>query len=118
MKFNMTTIKIIETIYNPIVLYKKSNSLAQRALAGYMIKSGYVNDPLFGGAFKCLREIEHCMDYNEIYKLYSLVSADAQKRILLVAQMALDGKFDKFALSERECRNNIKNLMDANYQKG
>ena len=104
------TIKICDISYEPIVLYRKANTPAQRALVGYMIKAGVACDPIFGGAFKVLRSIEYCMDENEIYELYNLVDAETKRKILHIAQLALDGKLDRFAISERERNDTLKNL--------
>lgn len=104
------TIKIYDTVYEPMTLYRKANTPNQRALVGYMTKAGMMNDPIFGGAFKVLKDIERCMNNEEIYKLYSCVDAETEKRIIHVAQLALDGKFDRFAISERERNEILKNL--------
>ena len=104
------TIKIYDTVFDPMVLYRKANTPAQRALVGYMTKAGLAHDAIFGGAFKVLKEIERCMNNEEIYKLYNCVDAETEKRIIHVAQLALDGKFDRFAISERERNEILKNL--------
>lgn len=104
------TIKIYDTIYEPILLYRKANTPAQRALVGYITKAGLVHDTIFGGAFSALRSIEKCMNNDEIYELYSYVDNDTKRKILYVAQLALDGKFDRFAISERERNEILKNL--------
>lgn len=103
-------IKVYDVIYEPILLYRKANTPSQRALVGYIIKSGKVYDPIFGGAFSLLRGIEHCNANDEIYELYSVVDADTKKKIMHVAQLALDGKLDKFAISDRERQDTIKYL--------
>lgn len=106
------TIKITETTYDALTLYRKANTDSQRALAGYIIKSGKINDPIFGGAFDLLRCIERCNETGEIYELYSLVDPETKKKIKHVAQIAIDGKFDKFMISERECQHTIKCLCE------
>lgn len=106
------TIKIYDTALDTITLYRKANTPAQRAIAGYIIKSGKVNDPIFGGAFTLLRAIEHCNTIGEIYKLYSLVDSQTERQIIHVAQLALDEKFDKFMVSERERNDTIKYLCE------
>ena len=100
------TIKIYDTMYEPIALYRKANTPAQRALTGYMIKAGMINDPIFGGAFMVLRGIERCIQNEEIYELYNCVDNETKRKILYIVQLALDGKFDRFSISERE-RNEI-----------
>lgn len=104
------TIKIDETTYEPIMLYRKANTPAQRALVGYITKAGMINDPILGGAFNVLKGIEKCMHNEEVYELYNLVDNDTKRKILHVVQIALDGKIDRFALSEREINNILKNL--------
>jgi hypothetical protein len=97
-------------MYEPVTLYRKANTPAQRALVGYIIKAGLVDDPIFGGAFSVLRGIEKCMQNEEIYELYNCVDNETKRKILHVAQLALDGKFDRFAISERERNDILKNL--------
>ena len=104
------TIKIYDTIYEPIILYRKANTHAQRALVGYITKAGLVHDPIFGGAFNVLRNIERCVKDEEIYELYSCVDSETKRKILYIAQLALDGKFDRFSISERERAEILKNL--------
>ena len=103
-------IKVSNELYEPILLYRKANSPNQRALVGYIFKAGMMNDSIFCGAFKLLRDIERCMNNEEIYELYSCVDAETKKKIIHVAQLALDGKFDRFAISERERNEILKNL--------
>ena len=108
----MKTIKIYDTVYDIKELYRKANTPAQRALAGYMIKSGQTSNPIFGGAFRFLREVEHCLRTEEIYEIYSLVDSNIKKQIIHIAQIAIDGELDKFALSEKEIRDTLKNLSE------
>ena len=104
------TIKIYDTIYEPILLYRKASTPAQRALVGYITKAGLVCDPILGGAFNVLRSIERCMYNEEVYELYNIVDDITKKKILHIVQLALDGHFDRFAISEREISNILKNL--------
>lgn len=106
------TIKIIDITYPTIELYKKANTMEQRGLAGYIIKAGETYNPVLGGAFKVLRDIQYCMSVSEIYRLYPLVDSTTEKKILHIAQMALDGQFDRFAISERERQTTIKALCE------
>lgn len=108
----MATIKIYDVTYDILTLYRKANSDAQRALIGYIIKSGKVNDPIFGGAFALLHSIERCTTTGEIYKLWPMVDPEIEKKIVHVAQMALDGKLDKFAITEPERSKTIKYLCE------
>lgn len=105
----MKTIKVEATIYDDMrILYKSAKTLAQRALLGYMAKAGMATDSIFGGAFKVLRSIEWCMEGNVIYSLYPMEDTVTHKKIIHVAQLALDGEFDSFAFSAREIENIIK----------
>jgi len=104
------TIKVYDAIYDTVSIYKNANTPAQRALAGYIIKSGRTGDPIFGGALALLHNIEHCNANREIYKLYSLVDRETEKKIIHVAQITMDGKFDRFAISEKERQDTIKYL--------
>lgn len=104
------TIKIYDVVYDPILLYRKANTPAQRALVGYITKAGLMHDAIFGGAFKALREIERCISNEEIYELYNCVDMETKKKIIHIAQLALDGKLDRFAISERERNEILKNL--------
>ena len=105
----MKTIKVEATVYDDMrILYKSAKTLAQRALLGYMAKAGMATDSIFGGAFKVLRSIEWCMEGNVIYSLFPLEDIVTHKKIIHVAQLALDGEFDSFAFSAREIENIIK----------
>jgi hypothetical protein len=108
----MAIIKIYDVVYDTTTLYKKANTDAQRAMLGYIIKSGKTNDPIFGGAFALLRSIERCNNNGEIYKLYPIVDEATEKKIVHVAQMALDGKLDKFAINETERNRTLKYLCE------
>lgn len=109
----MKTIKIFDATYDTMTLYRKANTCAQQALAGYIIKAGKINDPIFGGAFGLIRSIEHCNETGEIYKLYSLVDDQTERQIIHVAQLALDGKLDKFTISKTECDRIVKYLNES-----
>lgn len=108
----MRIIQLYDTTYDILTLYRKAKTPAQRALAGYIVKSGQIHNPIFGGAFHFLREVEHCMETDEIYDIYSYVDNDIKKRIIYVAQLAIDGELDKFAMSERQIRDTIKHLNE------
>ena len=104
------TIKINHHTYNTLTLYKRASTSAERAFAGYIIRSGKTNDPILGGAFDVLCKIERCMDTGEVYELYNLLTSEEKRKIIDYVQMAIDGKFDQFAFSETEKRNMIKYL--------
>lgn len=104
------TIKINHHVFETLVLYKRANTEAQRALAGYIIRSGKTNDPILGGAFHVLCKIERCNEEGEVYELYNLLSATEKRKVLEYVQMALDGDFDAFMFNEAERKNMIKHL--------
>lgn len=108
----MKTIKIIANTIDVNTLYKKANTSAQRALLGYMAKTGVITSPIFCGAFNVLRSIEWCMDGEEIYSLYPIEDSSTVNKIVNIAQSALDGNFDSFAFSSREIDNIIKYMEE------
>jgi hypothetical protein len=108
----MKTIKVMATTTDIRTMYKKARTTAQRALLGYMAKTGVVNNPIFCGAFNVLRSIEWCMDGDEIYTLYPMEDSATVTKIIDVAQSALDGDFNSFAFSAREI-DNIMRCMES-----
>lgn len=110
----MRHIKLDTHNYDTLTLLRKTDtrSVAQRSLCGYMIMAGISHNPIYGGAFHVLRNIEKAMADEQIYNFISLVSVQDQKAILEIAQKALDGDFDKFAMTEREIAINIKRLCE------
>ena len=108
----MKIIKIFDTVCDTQTLYSKATTDSLQALAGYIIKSGQTNDPVLGGAFVFLRNIERCNATGEIYKLYSMVDDQTERKIIHAAQLALDGKLDRFIISETECKRTLKCLSE------
>lgn len=106
------TIKINHHIYDTITLYKRANTYAQKALAGYIIHSGKTNDPILGGAFHVLCNIERCNETGEVYELYNLLNGDEKRKIIDIVQMAMDGKYDKYMFNETTRKSMIKNLSE------
>jgi hypothetical protein len=106
------TIKINHHVFDTLTLYKRANTDAQRALAGYIIHSGKTNDPILGGAFHVLCRIERCNDTGEIYELFNLLDGDEKRELLDKVQMAMDGDFDKYMFSENTRKNMIRNLTE------
>ena len=106
------TIKINHHTFETLTLYKRANTEAQRSLAGYIIRSGKVNDPILGGAFHVLCKIERCNEEGEIYELYNLLNAQEKRKILDYVQMAMDGEFDQFMITETERRSMMKCLAE------
>lgn len=108
----MKTIKLYDTTYDILTLYRKAKTPAQRALAGYIVKSGQLDNSILGGAFHFLREVEHCMDTEEIYDIYPCVGNDIKRQIIHVTQLAIDGELDRFAMSERQIKDTIRYLCE------
>lgn len=104
----MKTIKVIASTADVHTLYKKARTSAQRALLGYMAKTGVITNPIYCGAFNVLRSIEWCVDGNEIYTLYPIEDSVTVFKIIDIAQSALDGNYDSFAFSTREVDNIIR----------
>lgn len=104
------TIKINHHVYDTLTLYKRAVTDAQKGLAGFIIKSGKVNDPILGGAFHVLCKIERCNDVGEIYELYNLLKSEEKRKVLDYVQMAMDEEFNQYMISEAERRAMIKCL--------
>lgn len=106
------TIKINYHTFETLTLYKRAQTEAQRGLAGYIIRSGKVNDRILGGAFHVLCRIERCNAEGEIYELYNLLSSEEKRKLLEYVQDAMDGDYDKFMISNAERTNMIKCLSE------
>ena len=104
----MKTIKVMSAKNDIRTLYKKAKTFAQRALIGYMVKTGEITNPIYGGAFNLLHSIEWCMDEDVIYRLYPLEDSVTVSKIVDIAQSALDGNFNSFSFSAKEVDNIIK----------
>lgn len=95
----MRNIKVACVIYEPKALYQKAKSKNQRALLGYMVKAGFARDPIYGGAFRLITDVEHTAG------LYYLESSEPHKvamEIIRIAECAMAGMWDELAFSERE----------------
>lgn len=110
----MRNIHLDTHIYDTLTLLRKTDtkSVAQRSLCGYMIMAGISHNPIYGGAFHVLKNIEKAVEDEQIYNFIPYVSVADQKAILVIAQKALDGDYDKFAMTERAITTNIKRLCD------
>lgn len=109
----MKIVKLYDTVYEDIrTMYRKANTLAQRALLGYITKAGLTQDPIYGGAFKLLCDVERCMDNGEIYMIQSYIERETEKKIIYITQCALDGKFDDFAIRKADIDRILKSLAE------
>lgn len=97
----MKIIEVKSVYYNIVSLYKKANTKTQRALIGHIIKGGHVGDPLYGGAFNLVREIESTV---EIYDLKCDEGPEVMEAIVDIAESAMLGMWDDWAFSEREIK--------------
>lgn len=104
------TIKINHHTFETFTLYKQASTEAQRALAGYIIRSGKTSDPILGGAFHVLKKIERCNEEGEVYELYNLLTTEEKRKVIDYVQMALDGELDPYMFNEAERKNMIKHL--------
>lgn len=98
----MKIVKLYDTVHPIRDLYRKANTPAKRALVGYITKAGETSNAIFGGAFQLLCDVERCMDKGDIYMIHNYVDREIAMQIAHIAQMALDGKFDAFALRKAE----------------
>lgn len=104
----MKTVKVIECGWNLELLYKEAiRTKARRGLFGYMLRTGRCDNLTFGGAFYLLQQLETVWG-KEAYTLKP-ETANA-KEIIAVAEVAMAGGFNKFALSKREMSNTIRAL--------
>ena len=83
-------------------MYKKANTKTQRALLGYMVKSGLVTDHIWESAFNLLHEIEKCESKNMIYILNIGCEPDVATEIGNIAEQAKIGVYNKYAFSNWE----------------
>lgn len=110
----MKNIKVTCATYEPKALYQKAKSKNQRALLGYMVKAGYARDPIYGGAFRLVTEVERCAG------LYYLETSEIPKvagEIIRITESAMAGLWDELAFSEREI-NHILYQLDTLQGKG
>lgn len=97
----MRIVKANRLYYEPETLYKKANTKNQRALLGYMAKGGFIRDPIYGGAFRLLREIEK---HAGIYIVQTEEKPNIAMEIIKIAESTMLGMWDDFAFSEREIK--------------
>lgn len=105
----MKIIRVMETGNNIHYLYEHAETPNQRALLGYIIRKGYTDDLVLGGAFHLLREIERANAHNVVYRLS--VESQYGREIIEYAELAQQGAFNRFTLSAREVRKCIR-LME------
>lgn len=110
----MKNIKICESYWEPISLYRKVNvkSKPQLALLGYMKTDGYLRDPIYGGAFRLLHTMEKYAGIN-----IPIVKTETDKEIVEIAENAMLGLWDDFVMSEAEIKREISKLEHYNQGK-
>lgn len=80
-------------------MYQKARTKAQKALLGYIVKSGRVSDPIFGGAFNLLHETEKCIANNRLYNLCFECDTDVATQISNIVEQASLGAYNKYAFT-------------------
>ena len=104
----MKNIKVMATVYNLSELYKVSGkSKARRGLFGYMLHTARPDNQVFGGAMRLVEDLESVG--SNLYKLN--MEDEYGEEIAFIAEMALTGKFKKFALSKREIKKRTKYIV-------
>ena len=90
--------------YEPLALYQKVNvtSIHQRSLLGYMVTNGYLRDPIYGGAFSLLMELEDCDEVPIVIQKIS--DNEKAQEIVSITDIAMTGGFDEFALDAKFIR--------------
>ena len=106
----MKTIFITATPWDVKSLYQESSTPARRALLGYMLKTGNANDPILGGAFSLIRDIE--MRNGRLYRITPQVSLQKEKEIIAIAETTMAGGLKGFTLSKREIKRALRNISD------
>jgi hypothetical protein len=103
----MKNIKICESYWEPISLYRKVNvkSKSQMALLGYMHTDGYLRDPIYGGAFRLLLTMEKYAGIN-----IPIIKTETDKEIVDIVEKAMLGMWDGFAITETEINREIRKL--------
>lgn len=108
----MKTIKVEEVYFTPKQLYTEAmKSEPLRALFGYMLWTGRINDTILGGAFSLVCDLENRKP-DELYQLMSMTTKEKYREIVAIAQYALAGSMAKFAPSKRQLRGNYRRLQD------
>lgn len=97
----MKIINVHQLYCDPQSIYKKANTKTQRALLGYMAKGGFIRDPIYGGAFKLVKEIE---SHAGIYVIQTEENPKTTMEIIKIAEAAMLGMWDDFAFTEREIK--------------
>ena len=89
--------------YEPLALYQKENmTLSQRALLGYMATNGYLRDPIYGGAFSLLRDLESCHEVPIV--IQKIEDNKKAQEIVGIVDKTMLGSYDKFALDAKFIR--------------
>ena len=103
----MKEIQVTCAIYEPKALYQKAKSKNQRALLGYMVKAGYARDPIYGGAFRLVTDVEHTAG---LYYLETNEPPKVAGEIIRITESAMADLWDELAFSEREINHILRQL--------
>ena len=109
----MKTIEIIPTVYHIKCLYRDAVTKYQRELLGYMIQTGRTDNPMLGGAFRLLFELDS-VPKEEMYTL-TWENKENAMEIIAVAEAVRARVFRKFAISKwkvKRINKNISNVLD------
>jgi hypothetical protein len=103
----MKHIKLCESYWQPISLYRKANtkSKSQMALLGYMRTDGYLRDPVYGGAFRLLHTMEKYAGIN-----IPVIKTETDKEIVDIVEKAMLGMWDEYAMTETEINREVRKL--------
>ena len=98
----MKQILIAPVVNGARYMYRKASTKAQRALLGYMVKNGLAADPILGGSFNLLCEVERREACRELYVLAPNCNNNVATEICNLAERAKQGAYDKYAFSNLE----------------
>ena len=106
----MKRITVMDTYWDIKMLYREAaQSKARRGLFGYMLRTGKMENAVFGGAFRLICDLESVPKHSA-YRLR--VETANGKEIIAAAELAMAGGFDRFALPAREIKRTCRNLKD------
>ena len=95
----MINITVMPKCNDLTVMYKRAKTQEQRALLGYIVKYGFTSNSILGGAFNLLCDIQNSKG---IYNLIPYADIDVADRIVIIAENAILGEFNKYAFSKKE----------------
>lgn len=106
----MKRIPIGTTSFTVKAMYEKANTEPQRALLGYMIKSGYANNDTFCHAFYVLHTIEVIEARNGVYGFARKTSIENAKAIMHIVEAARRGTYNALRFSKKDIKKILRQL--------